>query len=147
MKPALFLALLALVAACNTPAQRIEDNQALYDTYTPEDKAAIKSGQIRQGFDQNQVYMALGKPDKKKASGGNEEWIWLKTAQRTVTRQKDVNKYALERNEYEQGQRATPPSTEEKVKQTRTYIVKAVKFESGRVVSWDDTPKPVTEWQ
>ena len=41
-----------LVAACSSPEKRIEDNQALYNTYSPEDQAAIKFGQIRQGFDQ-----------------------------------------------------------------------------------------------
>jgi outer membrane protein assembly factor BamE (lipoprotein component of BamABCDE complex) len=150
MKPAPLLALfslLGLVAACSTPAKRIEENQSLYDAYSPDDKAAIKSGQIRQGFDQNQVYMALGKPHKKKASGADEEWMWLKTVERTITVQKDVNKYALERNEYEQGRLATAPSTEEQVTQKRTYIVKTVKFKDGRVESWDDTSQPVGEWQ
>ena len=82
--------------------------------------------------------MALGKPDQKRASGGDEEWLWLRTKSRTISVKKDVNKYALERNEYEQGQRATPPSTEEQVRQRRTYIVKRVVFKDSRVASWDD---------
>lgn len=133
-------ALVLCAAACSTPKKRIEENQALFSTYSPEDQAAIRSGQIRQGFDQTQVYMALGKPTKKKTEGANEEWLWLQRVKRQVTVKKDVNKYALERNEYEQGRRLKPPSTEEVSTQHRTRIVRVVKFVNGKVVSREDPP-------
>ena len=124
MRKTLALVALLLCAACSTPKKRIEENQELFDAYSPEDQAAIQSGQIRKGFDQNQAYMALGKPSQKKAEGSMEAWVWLKNRTRQVTVKKDVTKYALERNEWEQGQRDTEPSTEEVLTQSRTQIVK-----------------------
>ncbi|MEM8886280.1 MAG: hypothetical protein AAGD14_19645 [Planctomycetota bacterium] len=142
------LATLILCTACSTPESRIEDNQALFDAYSPEDQSAIRSGQIRQGFDQNQVYMALGKPSKKKAEDGQESWLWLKSESRSIEVEKDVNKYALERNEYEQGKRASAPSTTEQVFQTRTRVVKVVNFMDGKVNNWEDPVGKYTgEWQ
>ncbi len=132
------LAAVVVCAACNTPEQRIEDNQALYDTYSPADRTTIKSGQIRQGFVQNQVYMALGKPSRKKVAGTKERWMWLEPEFRVITIKKDIDQYTLERNEYEQGRRAQPPSTEETIVQSRTRIARVVKFKNGRVVSWED---------
>ncbi len=148
MRKTLALVALLLCAACSTPKKRIAENQELFDTYSPEDQAAIQSGQIRKGFDQNQAYMALGKPTKKNAQGNTESWIWLKQRSRQITVKKDVDKYALERNEWEQGKRDTEPSTEEVLTQSRTQIVKVVNFQGGKIESWEDPADSYTgEWQ
>ena len=59
----LFLAALVL-AACASPSTRIDDNEALFNSYTPEERRLIRSGQVAVGFDQDQVRMALGEPSR-----------------------------------------------------------------------------------
>jgi len=97
---ALLFALLALVA-CGGPKARIKDNQALYDTYPPDVQAMIKSGQIGQGFDQTQVYMALGKPEKKEMREGQEAWLYTVGVKRTLQHEKGAVQFENEQLKYE----------------------------------------------
>ena len=84
---ALALGLVTLVA-CGGPKARIKDNQSLFDTYPPDVQAMIKSGQIGQGFDQTQVYMALGAPEKKEMQSGQESWLYTVGVKRTLQHEK-----------------------------------------------------------
>jgi len=149
-RAARFLTLLALMLAfgCSTttrrstPGSRIEKNRKLFHTYPPSVQRAIWSGQIQQGFDQNRVYLALGKATKKKAAGASETWLYAKPVRKKVTTRKDVYEYELERREYEEkvarGESAKAPSVDETKYLKRTRLVRVVRFTNGRVSSWDD---------
>jgi outer membrane protein assembly factor BamE (lipoprotein component of BamABCDE complex) len=143
--------ILLLAVGCSTPSSRIKKNQELFDSYPPDVQTAIRSGEIRKGFDQNQVYMALGHATKKEAAGTSETWLYAKQVHKQVTTKKDVYKYELERREYDEkvarGERATPPSMEETKYLKRTRVVREVKFTNGRVTSWNDPPdRYLDEW-
>jgi len=54
-----------LLAACGTTKnQRISQNEALFNTYTPAERKMIRTGQVAVGFDQDMVRMALGDPSR-----------------------------------------------------------------------------------
>jgi hypothetical protein len=57
--------LMSLSLACaSTPAKRIKEQQALFDTYPADVQATIRTGKVALGYDQDMVRMALGKPDE-----------------------------------------------------------------------------------
>lgn len=60
---AVVLVMAALVAACQSPQTRINRNQAAFDSFPPPVQAAIREGRAEVGFTEQQVLMALGKPD------------------------------------------------------------------------------------
>lgn len=63
--PAFLWVFLFLFAGCaSTSNQRISQNEALFNTYTPAEKKMIRTGQVAIGFDQDQVQMALGEPSR-----------------------------------------------------------------------------------
>ncbi|MGZ0656882.1 hypothetical protein ACWPKO_05475 [Coraliomargarita sp. W4R53] len=68
MKTLTFLAfacLALLFSACGTTKnERITQNQAAFDTYTPAERQMIRTGQVAVGFDQDMVRMALGDPSR-----------------------------------------------------------------------------------
>jgi hypothetical protein len=135
----------------STPSSRIEKNKKLFHTYPPSVQRAICLGQIQQGFDQNKVYLALGKATKKEAAGESETWLYAKRVRKKVTTRKDFYKYELERREYEEkvarGESAKAPSMGEKKYLKRTRAVRVVKFTNGRVSSWEDPPAQyLDEW-
>ncbi len=144
-----FLPLLSLMLAfgCSTPSRpstpssRIERNRKLFHTYPPSVQRAIWSGRIQQGFDRNKVYLALGKATRKAAAGENETWLYTKRVRRKVTTRKDLDRYELERREYEEkvarGESAKAPSMDETKYQKRTRVVRVVTFTNGRVSSWE----------
>lgn len=145
---ALLFALVAL-AACGGPKARIKDNQAVYDTYPPEVQAMIKSGQIAQGFDPTQVYMALGKPEKKTMSGSEETWLYTVAVQRTLQHEKGAVQFENEQLKYEkalaeynqaraEGRVAIEPSKPDPYSyetQHRTKLRQEVVFVNGRVAT------------
>jgi hypothetical protein len=69
---------IALISACSTTSQRISDQEALFNTYTPTERTLIRTGQVAFGFDQDQVRMALGSPSREStnASAGGKEIVW-----------------------------------------------------------------------
>jgi len=148
---ALATAILVL-AACGGPKARIKDNQSLYDTYPPEVQAMIKSGQIGQGFDPTQVYMALGTPEKKQLQGDTEVWLYTVNVKRTLKHEKGAVQYENEQLKYEQaraeyeqavavGHVAVEPTKPDPYwyeNQSRTRIKREVVFKGGTVASWRD---------
>lgn len=61
----ILLALLLVLTACSsTKNQRISQNEALFNTYTPAERQMIRTGQVAVGFDQDMVRMALGDPSR-----------------------------------------------------------------------------------
>ncbi len=62
---ALTLAIASLILlGCASTNQRISQNEALFNTYSPAEKKMIRTGQIAIGFDQDMVRMALGDPSR-----------------------------------------------------------------------------------
>lgn len=150
--PLVCIAALAVAAACGGPKARIKDNQPLFDTYPPEVQAMIKSGQIGQGFDTTQVFMALGKPEKKEARGGQEIWVYTSRLKRTLKHEKGAVEYENEQLKYEkamkeyrralaEGRYAVEPQKPDPYSyqtQHRTKVTREVVFEGGKVASWQD---------
>lgn len=57
--------IILLLAACSTTQnQRITQNEALFNTYTPMERKLIRMREVAVGFDQDQVRMALGSPSR-----------------------------------------------------------------------------------
>lgn len=56
--------ILFLAACASTKSQRITENEALFNTYTPMERKLIRMGEVAVGFDQDQVRMALGDPSR-----------------------------------------------------------------------------------
>ncbi|HEX5136519.1 MAG TPA: hypothetical protein VFY93_06085 [Planctomycetota bacterium] len=141
--------MLAMLVACGGPKARIKDNQALYDTYPPEVQAMIKSGQIGQGFDQTQVYMALGAPEKKEMREGQEAWLYTVGVKRTLKHEKGAVEFENEQMKYEkalaeynqakaEGRVAVEPAKPDPYSyenQHRTRLRQEVVFVSGKVAT------------
>ena len=60
----LLSAMVALSACSSTKSQRINQNEALFKSYTPGERQMIRTGQVAVGFDQDMVRMALGDPSR-----------------------------------------------------------------------------------
>ena len=76
-------ATITLLLGCATTGSRISENQALFDSYPPNVQSKIRSGTVDVGFDEDQVWMALGKPNEKSietsAAGEVTVWAWTKS--------------------------------------------------------------------
>ncbi|MEM8867259.1 MAG: hypothetical protein AAGC73_03235 [Verrucomicrobiota bacterium] len=67
MKTLSTILMLAFLGNCflgcsSRPTDRISQNEALFNTYTPAEQKLIRIGEVAVGFDQDQVRMALGDP-------------------------------------------------------------------------------------
>jgi hypothetical protein len=76
------IALLTLTASCaSTGKTRIQQDQARFDSYTPAERRLIRMGEVAVGFDENQVSMALGQPDRtttvETSNGTSIAWEYL----------------------------------------------------------------------
>jgi len=74
-----FAALTLLFVACGTTkTQRISQNEALFNTYTPAERQMIRTGQVAVGFDQDMVRMALGDPSREATvdTAGGKQIVW-----------------------------------------------------------------------
>ena len=73
-------ALLA-AAGCATPANRIEKNLAMFNTFPTEIQETIRSGRIGIGYTPSMVYIALGHPDRRytRQTAGGQAEIWVYT--------------------------------------------------------------------
>lgn len=67
-----------LCLGCASPSNRISKDEALFNSYTPDERRSIRMGQVDIGFDQDQVRMALGEPSRRasttSAGGIKETW-------------------------------------------------------------------------
>ena len=141
--------LVATLVACGGPKARIKDNQALFDTYPPDVQAMIKSGQIGQGFDQTQVYMALGAPEKKEMRDSQEAWIYTVGVKRQLKHEKGAVQFENEQMKYEkalaeynqakaEGRVAVEPAKPDPYwyeNQHRTKLRQEVVFVGGKVAT------------
>lgn len=60
------VALLTLfgLGCASTRSQRIQQQQAKFESYTPAERKLIRLGEVAVGFNSEQVRMALGEPDR-----------------------------------------------------------------------------------
>jgi hypothetical protein len=77
----LLTALVATVlAACAGPSSRIKKHQAEFDSYPADVQRKIRAGQVDVGFTDQQVALALGRPDRiyerKTAAVQQEVWAY-----------------------------------------------------------------------
>jgi hypothetical protein len=72
--------LAAALAACAGPSSRIKKRQAEFDAYPADVQAKIRAGQVDVGFTDQQVALALGRPDRiyerKTANAQQEVWAY-----------------------------------------------------------------------
>jgi|CXWL01.1.fsa_nt_gi hypothetical protein len=70
----------AALAGCSTVSSRIKKHQAAFDASSPEVQQKIRDRQVDVGFTQEQVAMALGRPDRtytrKTSSSTQEVWAY-----------------------------------------------------------------------
>jgi hypothetical protein len=73
-------ALSFVVGGCSTTDSRIKDNQAAFNAAPAEVQAKIRDGKVEVGFTEEQVLMALGKPDRRytrtTAAGTTDIWAY-----------------------------------------------------------------------
>jgi hypothetical protein len=73
------LAAVLIFAGCGTTKnQRISQDEALFNSYTPAERKMIRTGQVAVGFDQDMVRMALGDPSRETtvASAAGKQIAW-----------------------------------------------------------------------
>lgn len=74
------LLLAAVLAACAGPSSRIKKHQAEFDSYPADVQKKIRAGQADVGFTDQQVALALGRPDRiysrKTQTGQQEVWAY-----------------------------------------------------------------------
>lgn len=80
----LCFALLVLAAAgCASVDRRIKANQEAFDGYPPEVQATIRRGEVAVGFTEEQVLIALGRPDRKTRVTADDRvatvWTWRRS--------------------------------------------------------------------
>jgi hypothetical protein len=69
-----------LLAACSTPASRIEDRKSVYDSYPPEVQQKLAAGKVDIGYTKEQTLIALGEPRRRfnrtSTTGSEEVWSY-----------------------------------------------------------------------
>lgn len=69
-----------LLAACSTPASRIEDRKSTYDSYPPEVQQKLAAGRVDIGYTKEQTLIALGEPRRRfnrtSTTGSEEVWSY-----------------------------------------------------------------------
>lgn len=84
IRSSLMAVLVAIAAGCSSTASRIDDNQALFNSYPVDVQQQIRAGQVGVGFTPEQVTMALGKPDRaytrQTEAGSSEVWAYTESS-------------------------------------------------------------------
>lgn len=140
---AALLAATVALASCSATKARINENKDLFDSYSPEVQAMIKSNRISEGMDTTQVYMALGNADRTESRADQQVWTYLSTVTDNVREEKTAAEYREEMRDYEDAleKGATnvgEPETYRIVRYYRTRVDRTVVFENGVVVGWDE---------
>jgi hypothetical protein len=67
------------LAACASPARRIEKSRALFDALPPAAQQAIRAGRVEPGFTPEMATLALGAPDRayRRRTADKEQEIWV----------------------------------------------------------------------
>lgn len=80
MKTLPILALLILLAGCSTIDSRIKEKSGVFDELNPDTQEQLRQGMVEIGYAPDMVYIALGRPDEKRAitttTGRDEVWVY-----------------------------------------------------------------------
>ncbi|MDX6765694.1 MAG: hypothetical protein SFU85_02780 [Candidatus Methylacidiphilales bacterium] len=125
-------AFLLLGTGCSTPQSRSQERASSFEKLSQDDQRLVLKGKIREGLDEDAVYVAMGHPSRRTRGqrDGKEEvsWIYSRLESRVVPAFTPqvvfVNGRRCIRDVY------TPI--------TDTYLVDAfeVMFREGKVVGW-----------
>ena len=79
---------LLLFGCATTPQSRVDENPALFDSFSVEQKEIILKGEVDLGFTQEMVMMAAGMPDRKakkrSKNGTSEVWTYYQYTPRSI---------------------------------------------------------------
>ncbi len=79
---------IGLFAACSTPQKRAEERPEAFAQLSKGDQKLVLNGQVREGLDENAVYVALGRPSRKvrgsEGGVGYERWIYSRVVSEPV---------------------------------------------------------------
>ncbi len=133
MRVPILLCLSLVLIGCSTIESRIQEIPAAYYTLPPPDQHLIRMGGIREGFTQDQVYIAWGRPDTIRRSyrGRRDVETWIYTG----TRHEEIPNWELHPFGFRCGVIYEP--VYRPVILSIPYFVKAVTFEGSRVVEWE----------
>lgn len=142
------LAAVLALAGCNATKARINDNEDLFRSYSPEIQSAIRSNRIQRGFDSTQTYLALGNADRTEYENDQELWYYYQTHTRTQKEEKSAGEYRDEMTAYENAlekgyTHVQEPTTYRVFQLRRTSVQRIVRFENGVVVDWEE---PESAW-
>jgi len=141
------LLLLFLLAGCSSPANRIQKNQALFDTLPVATQARIRGGEIDLGFTADMTRIALGEPQRtllrRTAEGEREIWLYIDTIQSYERQHANIDGLNLYGPA---GSRSVGGSAWINVLQEREITLLRAEFQNGRVVAIEEPvknkPKP-----
>lgn len=72
------------LAGCSTTGSRIRERQALFDSYPEHVQQDLRDGIIQLGYTPEMVFIAFGKPDRKRevvtGDGVAQVWTWWKSS-------------------------------------------------------------------
>lgn len=133
------LPLAALLAGCASPQQRIQQNQAAFDSFPVAVQARIRGGQIDLGFTPEMVRIALGEPERKvvrRAVAGNAEiWLYVDFIRSYDRQRVDVDGLGVVGAG---GRRSIGGSAWVNVEQDREYVRTRVEFQNGIVTAIEE---------
>ena len=136
------LPLLFLLAGCATPAQRIQQNQALFDSLPVAAQARIRSGQIDLGYTPDMTRIALGEPQRKLVrrtrEGNTEIWLYLDTTTRYERQRADIDGMSYSGPG---GSRSMGGSAWINIMQEKEFVRILVEFKKGAIAAIVETPE------
>jgi hypothetical protein len=126
----------AALAACATPASRIERNPAVFATYPPEVQENIRKGIVEVGYTTDMVFIAKGEPKRKyqrrTADGVFDVWSYVGTDYWT-DRQRVMGSYHVQ--DASGKTRTLHDSVWVDVRQEREYEKMRIEFQDGVVTA------------
>lgn len=136
------LLLLFLLAGCASPAQRIAQNQALFDSLPVAAQARIRGGQIDLGYTPDMTRIALGEPQRKLVrrtrEGDTEIWLYLDTTTRYERQHADIDGFSVSGSG---GVHTTSGSAWINVMQEKESVRILVEFKKGAIAAIVETPE------
>lgn len=131
----LSLLLISTISACSSVQSRIKEHEREFASLAPEAQAQIQGGRIDQGFTEDMVYMAKGKPDGKEniTRDGKQILVW-KYAQRDYSTHAEQAVTGLNAP-YSYPTFGPGPAQQPLNMRPLRYL--RVEFENGRVARWD----------
>ncbi len=131
---------LCLLVACATPDARIKKHQDVFDAFPPEIQEKVREGEIEIGFNEDMVFIALGKPDREylRRTAEGELTVWSYTAHYTQTRREMIDGRFNVRDPHSGRRHTVRDSVWVDVPTYHEYDRLRVEFEDDRVVAIEE---------